>query len=1219
MRLSKLGLFCLFGLLFIATVIIGMLFLVDPDVFRGQVEMRATNAFGRPFRIGGPIGLERSLRPKIILQDITIDNPDWAVGQHLARADQVAVRVALLPLLGGQLRVIDVTFTGVEIDIEDGRGGANNYSFDEEEGRDAVWQPPSIENMQAKDVVISYHSAAGLQRRFEIARARMWNIPGEPERIEAEGVIQGVQYALKFRAEPDADLAGPGNPWSLKLNMQGGGLSVALEGQMAQAFAWRQFDGRVVVHGEKTDELARLLRVERPPTGSLALQGRLRSDQGAIELSAIKGRIGEVLGRHDIEIVDGEVLAGDEAPFRLSLQGSLDDLPLRLNMASAEGTAPDAPRPITATLTLADTDLDVQGAMAVAAGDQPTFTLDGRLQGRSLDTLARLLDRDPPATGAFRFAFHADIGANRFRFDRVAGEIEDVGQWDTLRIEKGRLALHADGSLDAAATVDPHGVPLTLSASGGPEVSDASGRSTRPLEIEARVPGSTMTAKGTIVTRDQRSRLEMAANLQGDRPDRLGTFLGITLPPITSYAVRTDLVSEDGIHSLQDFDLRLGADRVSGQLQWEDRAPQPSLTGRLTARRLSIKALTAASAPTTASDEAPIDLRWLRSFDARVEIAIDDLIDDPIPVKNIEAALTVADGRLSAPFRARVAGAPCEGQLDLNQPGQTPQLALRGSTGRIDVGPMIKPMKRFDAINGRIETVQFEGRSSGRTLPALLERAALKATLRPADLRYEGQFAGRPLNLVIAAAEIETEAGAPLSATLTGTFQGVPFDATASTAPLGKLGSERKPLPIQVELKTADTRFSGRGTVARPLEKGVFDLEHDIAGDEIEGLDPLIDLALPLQGAFHARGTIAGRGERLTYVEDLRVGKSDFQMTLDVWHRSPRPEIRASVSSETVYLEDVKLIAGSDPPQAEGGRRYLIPEYRLPVAYMRAVDLTIDARARRVLTDMDDIGDLSLVVTLTNGHFKSMATISKPEGAQIRKFVDVNAGYDPPRNQLEIKADNIDYDFLTRFVPATALREGALDFGLQLSGTGYTRRQFLEQADGTLTIVGGPGRLSERRIDLWAADLIPTLFSPRWQREETVELNCMVAHIGVTDGLATIKDVLLDTRRVMIAAAGVINLKNEELDVYIAPRPKRASLVSLANPVRVTGTLSQPAVAVARLPGRSQRRLARTGILAGLVNPLFLLTALSDTGTLGADSCAAAIENIEASSTDPPP
>ena len=129
----------------------------------------------------------------------------------------------------------------------------------------------------------------------------------------------------------------------------------------------------------------------------------------------------------------------------------------------------------------------------------------------------------------------------------------------------------------------------------------------------------------------------------------------------------------------------------------------------------------------------------------------------------------------------------------------------------------------------------------------------------------------------------------------------------------------------------------------------------------------------------------------------------------------------------------------------------------------------------------------------------------------------------------------------------------------------------------------------------------------------------MVAHIGVADGLATIKDVLLDTRRVMIAAAGVINLKNEELDVYIAPRPKRDSLVSLANPVRVTGTLSQPAVAVARLPGRSQRRLARTGLLAGLVNPLFLLTALSDTGTLGADSCAAAIENIEASSTDPPP
>jgi hypothetical protein len=33
----------------------------------------------------------------------------------------------------------------------------------------------------------------------------------------------------------------------------------------------------------------------------------------------------------------------------------------------------------------------------------------------------------------------------------------------------------------------------------------------------------------------------------------------------------------------------------------------------------------------------------------------------------------------------------------------------------------------------------------------------------------------------------------------------------------------------------------------------------------------------------------------------------------------------------------------------------------------------------------------------------------------------------------------------------------------------------------------------------------------------------------------------------------------------------------------------------------------RTGLLAGLVNPLFLLTAFTDTGTVGSNPCVSAV------------
>jgi AsmA protein len=96
-----------------------------------------------------------------------------------------------------------------------------------------------------------------------------------------------------------------------------------------------------------------------------------------------------------------------------------------------------------------------------------------------------------------------------------------------------------------------------------------------------------------------------------------------------------------------------------------------------------------------------------------------------------------------------------------------------------------------------------------------------------------------------------------------------------------------------------------------------------------------------------------------------------------------------------------------------------------------------------------------------------------------------------------------------------------------------------------------------------------------------------------------------------------LDLETEELDVFIAPRPKRASLVSLANPVEIKGTLSQPEVSVTRLPRR--RWLGRgAGIAASLINPAFLILVLSDTGTGVANPCVSAVERAhEIAEVDP--
>jgi uncharacterized protein YhdP len=65
------------------------------------------------------------------------------------------------------------------------------------------------------------------------------------------------------------------------------------------------------------------------------------------------------------------------------------------------------------------------------------------------------------------------------------------------------------------------------------------------------------------------------------------------------------------------------------------------------------------------------------------------------------------------------------------------------------------------------------------------------------------------------------------------------------------------------------------------------------------------------------------------------------------------------------------------------------------------------------------------------------------------------------------------------------------------------------------------------------------MLSREWRREDVTDLNCPVAHTSIEDGMASSDDLLVDTQRITIGAAGTLELASEELNLVFAPRPKR--------------------------------------------------------------------------------
>ena len=115
--------------------------------------------------------------------------------------------------------------------------------------------------------------------------------------------------------------------------------------------------------------------------------------------------------------------------------------------------------------------------------------------------------------------------------------------------------------------------------------------------------------------------------------------------------------------------------------------------------------------------------------------------------------------------------------------------------------------------------------------------------------------------------------------------------------------------------------------------------------------------------------------------------------------------------------------------------------------------------------------------------------------------------------------------------------------------------------------------------------------------------------VDIAQGVATIEHLLIDTERITIAGSGSISLVDETFDVVLAPQPKKASLVSLARPIRIEGPWANPNVSSVRLSSR--RRMIKVGALA-VINPAFLVASFSHTGQRDKNACVETVAEVNA-------
>jgi hypothetical protein len=433
---------------------------------------------------------------------------------------------------------------------------------------------------------------------------------------------------------------------------------------------------------------------------------------------------------------------------------------------------------------------------------------------------------------------------------------------------------------------------------------------------------------------------------------------------------------------------------------------------------------------------------------------------------------------------------------------------------------------------------------------------------------------------------------------------------------------------LAVEILGSEMQLQASGSVAHPLEGRGFDIRYSVRGERIESVLPIFDFVLPLEGAYSLIGHFADQPERRVFDKlQIITGNSDISGDISIYQGKLRPRVVANFQSRQIYLTELLPVSDTEP--AAGAKPRVIPDYNLPVERFRDIDGEMHFSADRLRTEAGDLGEINFTATLKDGVFRlDPFRVSGWAGARVESTMSIDASREPPGIDWQWIARELNYGVLLQQAGLAETVEGTLDVSLRMAGEGRTRHEFLGNADGQLVIVGEQGRFGSRRLDLWGSSLITTMLSPQWRREDVTHLNCLVARINIQDGMAASDDLLVDTRRITIGAAGTLDLESEELNIVFAPRPKRATLVGITNPAHLTGTLSEPQVSVTVLP-RNRMAAAGSGLLAGLINPAYLLFAFTQTGSGVSNPCQAAVnealvmkgraEEIDELPAGPPP
>lgn len=419
----------------------------------------------------------------------------------------------------------------------------------------------------------------------------------------------------------------------------------------------------------------------------------------------------------------------------------------------------------------------------------------------------------------------------------------------------------------------------------------------------------------------------------------------------------------------------------------------------------------------------------------------------------------------------------------------------------------------------------------------------------------------------------QADAAPPLLVSGKGEWQGNAFTLRGNTESPLELTHSGQPFRIHLDGRAGATHAVASGTLINPFQFQTFKLQFRLSGQDMEDLYPLLGIALPSTPPYRLDGQLSRDHQVWQYQKfNGTVGDSDLGGDVKVEVGGERPRLTANLVSKRLDFDDLAGFVGAPPKtggeetanaeqKAEAARlaakATILPDTPYNLGKLRSMDADVRLRAQRINAPSLPLDDMDAHLFLDDGLLRLEPLNFGVAGGDIRSTVRMDARRPQIATSLKASVRRVQ---LGRLFPDAKLAEqasGGIGGEIDLTGNGNSIAAMLGSSDGTVAVGMGKGHVGNLIMELAGLDVAESL-KFLFTGDKEIPLRCAFADFGVKDGLMDSRALAVDTTDTLIVGEGTVNLKNEQMDLLLKPRPKDISILALRSPLRISGTFKDP-------------------------------------------------------------